>query len=295
MNEDIQSRSAGYQECYVAYLDILGFSAKTRCSSEQSHLVDNLVEILGETALLESATISIWKTQIRAFSDSVVLFVPTESGRLNDVVQRVGYLYDRLLYSGFLLRGAFTVGLMYWDAEWSHSTNKVTRKHPQITLGPGLVEAYEFESTIAVYPRIIFSPKFMTHFGGRKGQPFCLGCNKVEDKKHIPFIDLTTYDDLVKYIRADHDGAPFLDMLNSSISRLLPNSTDPDDKKKISLRMIPHDEYMGNIRSHISENLNVSLRPKDRLKWLWLADYFNMSISHLDIIPLPVEWSPPNG
>lgn len=295
MDEDIQSISAGYQECYVAYLDILGFSAKTRCSSEQIHLVDNLAEILGETAQLESAKISIWKTQIRAFSDSVVLFVPTESGRLNDVVQRVGYLYDRLLYSGFLPRGAITVGHMYWDAEWSQSTDKMTRKHPQITFGPGLVEAHEFESTIAVYPRIIFTPEFMRHFEGRKGQPFCLGCNKVENNKHIPFIDLTTYDDLGKYISTDRDGAPFLDMLNSRISRLLPNSTDPDNKKAIMLRMIPYDEYMGNIRIHISENLNMSLRPKDRLKWLWLADYFNASISHLDILPLSVEWNPPNG
>lgn len=53
------------------------------------------------------------------------------------------YAQAAMVWEGIMLRGAVTVGKAY-----SHKTN-------DMAFGPAVVEAYEWESTRAVYPRIV--------------------------------------------------------------------------------------------------------------------------------------------
>jgi hypothetical protein len=93
----------------------------------------------------------------------------------------------KLLHDGILLRGAVTLGDLFWD------DNHV--------FGPGIVRAYEIESRLALYPRIAVEPEISKYL-------------KEEDLKYLEIISL------------DFDGTWFVDYLNayfSSSSQFLGN------------------------------------------------------------------------
>ena len=143
--------SPKYTERFVAFLDILGFSGKVRESANLKGRVnlERLLEALkhpnpagpDQIVIARIGDISNSDHRLSYFSDSVVISTdPTESGLFHLVnhVERIGW---HLLELGFLCRGGVTRGLLY------HSNNTV--------VGPALLEAYEFEKSMAKTPRII--------------------------------------------------------------------------------------------------------------------------------------------
>lgn len=107
MTNSDSTQAVDYTECYVAFLDILGFKDLVRRSKASADLRATLVRILRTAATLsetyhsirtiEDAVSEHFKTQIRAFSDSVILFIPTKTNALADLLRKVRYLHDRFL------------------------------------------------------------------------------------------------------------------------------------------------------------------------------------------------------
>ncbi len=175
------------------------------------------------------------------FSDCLVL-----SATLNDrVIIRLltslldlsGDLAEEL---GVYVRGAVSLGQLCHEEE--------------LCFGPALIEAYELEKNVAVYPRIVFSP---------------------EAYKEVSQVNLRSLGSFA--LREDvDDGSQFLDFLNQTTN---PPFVPPPD--------------LWEIRRQLHRQL-FSIQGKDpkiRKKLVWLADYFNLVLKEtptLTIKPLSV-------
>ena len=319
-NEHECEEGTQYTECYVAYLDILGFTKLVSNGTALSALVRALNTVVSlDPAIHEMRNVHYnqgkcigvsnhhrWVTQIRAFSDCVVLFVPTKAGGLSSLLCMVRYLYDRLLELKYCLRGAVAIGDMYWDDAWSRSradTEKATdsadktvlydRNAPSnalITLGPALIEAYELESTVAVYPRVVFSPKLVTHVDKMVKEP-------PESSALAGFLCAPTPENrsrtILEFIRMDSDGVPFLDLFNRDMAH---SDTEQIEHERLADGKVLSDgvmfeQFMRRTRKTIEHFLGEDNNDKVRAKHLWLANYFNASLAQHNIDPLPVEWA----
>ncbi len=191
-----------YQNSFIAFLDILGFKNRVIESQNSQETLKILIDSLNICGAFPSGgkkvstasgiprTISI---QSRFFSDSIVFFMKEDSTDISQLFFIIRYLQDRLWENGICLRGAVTIGDMYWPAE----------EELNVTLGPGLIETYKLESEIAIYPRILVSEKLNKYI-------------KTEIISANPFGSESQLKDL---IRQDNDGMYFLDLLNTNITR----------------------------------------------------------------------------
>lgn len=219
-------RTEGYRECYVGFLDILGFKSLLDRSSHDPDVVMQLADLTTATAGPGSGrkqtSLGPCLMQTRAFSDCIVLFTPAEPARgephhpnpLAQLVFLIRYLHDRVIDLGACLRGAVTQGPMYWHPAWSdpmqHSAPG-TRGSLPLAFGLGLAEAYLLESKKAIYPRVAIC--------GRLAQKI-REC-EIDAK---PFGDDAGPDRLDAFFRDDGDGVVFLDLLHPCVTR------DADEK-----------------------------------------------------------------
>lgn len=130
-----------YEDRAVLFFDILGFKG--------------LVEAGREVEIFEVLQISqdikqgypfdgFGAMEISAFSDSIIVSAKVDDGiGLARVVQYAGYLAWKYLDLGILTRGGVAVGKM-------HHKNGVA-------FGPALLKAYDLESKLAIFPRILTS------------------------------------------------------------------------------------------------------------------------------------------
>lgn len=139
--------------------------------------------------------------QTRFFSDSAVLFMPEDRGDISQFLFLVRYVHDQAVRYNFCLRGAVTIDDMYWDPEWSNGY----AGQSTITVGPGIIEAHELESEVAVYPQIIIEPKLYDWVNAN-------GC------EIFPFVK-SEQRNLCDYFLADFDGQYFLDILHPDVQR----------------------------------------------------------------------------
>lgn len=138
-------------ECYVAFLDILGFK---KIINEESDLPEQAFHIIRSTRdklEAESNTADLddeWAEMlenmlIRIMSDSIIIAIQQQyRDSLAFVIYAAGELQRELFKKGILIRGGISCGELYWDDE--------------IVYGRGLVQAYELENC-ACFPRIIIS------------------------------------------------------------------------------------------------------------------------------------------
>lgn len=206
-----------YQDCYVAFLDVLGFRQLVERSVTDDPL---LKQISGITTLAATPKSGVKQTslgpcamQARAFSDSIVIFTPTAhpgENACNPLAQLcfvVRYLHDRVLEMDACIRGGITRGPMYWHPSWSETAarpKRGSRGATPITFGPGLNAAYDLESKLAVYPRVLVDAE-------------AIGAVMVESAAW-PMADHGTQ--LREYLRTDPtDGRIHLDLLKASVVR----------------------------------------------------------------------------
>lgn len=127
------------EEYYVAYFDALGTKASLKKDEKSTFsklwLVSNFIKTHRSKDVI-----------IRSFSDNFLFAVkingdnPTES--LNSLFNvAAGFAVECLSVYELLVRGAIVKGLLHIDSE--------------IVLGESLIRAYELESKVAIYPRIV--------------------------------------------------------------------------------------------------------------------------------------------
>jgi len=124
-----------------------------------------------------------------------------------------------------------------------------------ILLGPALVQAKSMESSLAVYPRILISDDLVATLNGS------------EEYK--------------KWVRRDSDGLYFVDTLSPEL--ITAKGSGQLESASLRLRKV-RESIEGGLQEHGADS-------KKRMKWVWLANYFNRiaeSSSHLNIKPLPL-------
>lgn len=272
MNSNGQPISAEYTECYLAFLDILGFSALVDESTRDPDILASLVGLINGLAEHETrevdpwrsmlfsrrdpttGTVRTWTLQVRVFSDSVVLFVPTATQGLSWLLGKIRYLHDAVVSLGYVMRGAVVIGDMYWDDSWSEivpgSVEELAPKHgclqflrvnrkdahdsgqestrkvqtaAFITLGPAMVEAYSLESKRAIHPRILISEDLFTHVTTNAQTPPEHSLQMADARnKTFPLTTGNTSTNaltLLDFILKDEDGCHFFHVLSEHIHR----------------------------------------------------------------------------
>lgn len=162
------AKRQGYKEYYMAFVDILGF--KNMISNSR---FDEILDVywhfmneglsnptlgLGyavdmedqddEAIKLKNFNKALSKTSYQYFSDCIVIAVPCINAEaLAVIIEICNYIQESMFGCSqpVFLRGAITKGPLYINNKKS------------IVFGKALVEAYQAESSIAKYPRIILS------------------------------------------------------------------------------------------------------------------------------------------
>lgn len=137
---------SAYRTKYVAFLDVLGFSALVRAGDtdpEIRQLILNIVAILRET-LARNPRVGFQFTQ---FSDCIVLSANCNAFGLHAVFSGCRMLATNLLSHGILLRGGIAMGNL------THSDREI--------FGVGLVTAHGFDRS-GGSPRIALDPSILT-------------------------------------------------------------------------------------------------------------------------------------
>lgn len=155
-----------YDDRVVLFLDILGF--RSLISQERQDIV---AEALTATAIQYAENI-----QTSAFSDNVAVSMRIADGcELLRIIQFSSYLAWLLLHKGVLSRGGIAVGKL-------HHNNG-------IIYGPALNKAYELESQVAIYPRIVLEHDAISRFLGIHGDHKCICENSIRQQLRRDFDD----------------------------------------------------------------------------------------------------------
>ena len=168
---------AEYTNCYIAFLDLLGFKTKVEnltCDDILNIYSNIKIHITavhrykknGWEELIDSNDLA--SVQIKVMSDSICFYIDSSiENAFFMLISACATFQLKLLaiQEPVLVRGAIVKGNIYVD------------KDKDITFGPGLSNAYMLEEHSAKNPRIIF--------------PLCIAEEAIEEYKH-PFKEMTT-------------------------------------------------------------------------------------------------------
>jgi len=136
----------------IAYLDILGFHEFTIQSIEDPYLISKLEQAmrdafswLGGPESLQAPIDSDWS--LRVFSDCVCVTNEMTDIGVGSMIIGLALFQREMLKSGFLIRGAITLG-SYYQSDYA-------------IISDGLVKAHKIESEDAIYPRIIIEEEVL--------------------------------------------------------------------------------------------------------------------------------------
>ena len=135
-------REVGYERRIVIFYDLLGWRSKINDAGTSPAEIGNLRRaVLMHSRMMRARDRG--PIQTSTFSDNVVI---SAMGALApDMVGAAAAIQVSSLQQGFLLRGGIAVGDIYHDNE--------------VVFGPALNRAYELESQIADYPRVVLDPE----------------------------------------------------------------------------------------------------------------------------------------
>jgi hypothetical protein len=141
-----------YNERYVAFVDILGFSAIVRKTDHDTtpNRIDALVKALTEIGSHHPAINEGDDFQFQSFSDSIVMSSASTFTGLLHILHSISDLSIRLLRTGLLTRGGIAKGKLHHDQA--------------VIFGPAFLDAYDIEENIAKYPRVILSREVYREF-----------------------------------------------------------------------------------------------------------------------------------
>lgn len=188
-----------FKNTITVFIDILGFRAKVNQASKNSSDLKKLyADLKYMQDFFSDGFIPLKKRwKITHFSDSVVISFDyqQESEFFTFLDQMMHFLFN-LVRRGILCRGGI------YEGQLLH-TNK-------IIFGPGLVNAYELESKVAIYPRVVLSRDILD-----KVIQFPIDHNTSEEEEI----------DYQGYITIDSDGLYFVDYINK-IKSILDDDSD---------------------------------------------------------------------
>lgn len=129
---------------FVAFIDVLGFAELVK--SSQTKKLETYFDIV--TKVQNDMREGSSKIQSLNISDSIILIAPRGLSGLKQLLRAVRTIQRKLLYKGILMRGAITLGEVYFD------------ENLNIVIGKGYIRAYLLEKE-AKYPRVIIDPSIL--------------------------------------------------------------------------------------------------------------------------------------
>jgi hypothetical protein len=237
-----------YEKSVLIFIDILGFGDIVRKTSATE--IEKLLRLANESSSTSEYDTEFSGRRSLSFSDTIITSCPLVGphgflahGLLFDEIMNIVFLQtDMIDRGGTFLRGALTVGDVH------HSKDMV--------FGPAVIDAYEIESKLCNYPRVVIDPKVLLDY--ENTQVLRYGDNSAEDD--LKFVK--------SLIRQDSDGLWFVDYLKG----MLGNFDDPE-------------YYLTFLKKHKELILNKASENKKlngiALKYNWLARYHNLVVSEL--------------
>lgn len=157
----MNSKLAKYEKRVVAYIDILGFknlinqtiTKQGRDRKNAIAFVDHVYKTIRrefhQYLNLRRQPCKFDSIRFTMFSDSIVLSILAKHEyQIAAAVDAIRKVQMKLLRNGIIFRGAMTIGKL---------------RHTASTLfGPALIEAYQIESAIAIFPRVVVSEEIAT-------------------------------------------------------------------------------------------------------------------------------------
>jgi hypothetical protein len=168
MNENLK-----YEKRIIAFIDILGFRELIKDSEKNPATLEKIYEIINYFKNWEKPeswnlkTIEIEedaqnkglanfdlsnKSTCTCFSDSIVVSIKISDGDVNallsNLIANISYIGSYIIQKGILFRGAITIG-------------NIIHQDNGIILGQGFIDAYNLESKLATFPRIVVSDKLI--------------------------------------------------------------------------------------------------------------------------------------
>lgn len=143
-----------YQECYIAFIDVLGFKSLIR-EKECSELIQiyKSIKLMRYVKEIDLPSLPEQNIHIKVMSDSVCIFIPSNlKGSLQQLVFMCLDFQSRMFEMNppVLLRGAIVKGLIY--------------SKDDVIFGPGFVDAYLMEENNANVPRIIINKSIIDEY-----------------------------------------------------------------------------------------------------------------------------------
>lgn len=128
---------------FVAFIDILGFSAMVQSDCESFEAPKYLELLYSAHVRANSLFAKDLDATLIQFSDSIVLSRPFDMSELKGFLETIAKWQRMLLLDGLLCRGGITFGKHFSKEKFLFSK--------------AMIDAYHLESTKARYPRIIIS------------------------------------------------------------------------------------------------------------------------------------------
>jgi hypothetical protein len=237
-----------YTKAVVAFIDILGFGDIVRKTSPSS--IENLMKLAHESSKMSKMDIEYTGRRSISFSDTLITSCPLvgphgpyRHGLLYSEIMDIVFLQTEMIdRGGTFLRGALTVGNVY------HSDNMV--------FGPAVIDAYEIESKLSNYPRVVLDPKILLEYE-RTASLRSENNTAEQDLEYVKSL-----------IRQDSDGLWFVDYLRGMLGNF-------DFPEYYSAFINKHKEL---ILSKASENNKLN---SISLKYNWVAVYHNLVVNEL--------------
>jgi hypothetical protein len=249
---DKQSRIPGYINRYCAFIDILGFRGLVReLQTDVSRFV-KLQAALTKIHWPVNAPKKDWTTDFRvqSISDAVAISTIANLSGLTHLFKAIETLAIDLLKEGYLIRGALVKGMLYHD--------------DHMVFGDALVRAYELESTIARYPRVMVTRDIIDEINHSTRGFF-------REQREQYEIYLEQADDGPHYVHVLRNVA-------SEISRIQIENLNLRPEKRHSL-----EEYE-RMRDTIQKRLGESVdNPRHFEKVQWFARYWNKCSPYIPV------------
>jgi hypothetical protein len=164
---------AAFQQCFVAFLDVLGFSEMV-ARAVTTVGADELNRLYRCHVAARALTVSDRTVDIVQFSDSVVISKPYAAQDFRGFVQLVANYQRLLLREGILCRGGLSRGAHY--------------SKDAFVMSEGLISAYQLESKKARYPRVVVSDELLLLVGERSAKQARL----LREDDGVVFVDFLT-------------------------------------------------------------------------------------------------------
>ncbi len=235
-----------YHERYCAFVDIIGFReliAQLGQGTTSFQSLRSILRIIHDPPTMKSKVV-FGESDLRAqsISDAVCISTSRSGDGLGHLFYALRHLTFNMLEQGFFIRGAVVKGNLYHD--------------DSMVFGEAFVRAYQLETEIVRYPRIMVASEVAADIHGVKGNYFYAEA-------------------LAGAVAQSDDGPRFLDVLADIVEDFT-----HDEPEKIVELGVRCDEMAGQIQRRYDASFD---NPRHFEKVQWFARYWNRTVTRFGV------------